>query len=80
MNKLFFRIGRIGFWFVALCCMSQSLFADVKLPAVISDGMVLQQGIAVPLWGAADDGETVTVEMQNQKVTATAKDGRTCPA
>ena len=79
MNKLSFcigRIGHIGFWFVALCCMSQSLFADVKLPAVIADGMVLQQGIAVPLWGAADEGETVTVEMQNQKVTATAKDGK----
>ena len=73
MKKLYIRIG---FWFVALCCLSQSLLADVKLPAVIADGMVLQQGIAVPLWGAADEGETVTVEIQNQKVTATAKDGK----
>jgi sialate O-acetylesterase len=50
--------------------------ADVKLPAVISDGMVLQQGIAVPLWGAADEGESITVEMQGQKVSTTAKDGK----
>ena len=52
-------------------------FADVKLPAVIGEGMVLQQGIAVPLWGLADAGETVVIEMQNQQVTATAdKDGK----
>lgn len=50
--------------------------ADVKLPALISDGMVLQQGIDVPLWGWADEGESVTVEFQNQKVTAAAKDGK----
>jgi sialate O-acetylesterase len=50
--------------------------ADVKLPALISDGMVLQQGIDVPLWGWADEGEVVTVEFQNQKIAATAKDGK----
>ena len=50
--------------------------ADVKLPALISDGMVLQQGMPAPLWGWADEGESVTVEFQNQKVTATAKDGK----
>jgi len=50
--------------------------ADVKLPSLVSDGMVLQQGMAVPLWGWADEGESVTVVFQNQKVTATAKDGK----
>src|SRR5262245_28744019 len=50
--------------------------ADVKLPAIISDGMVLQQGINPTLWGWADEGESVTVEIQNQKVTAVAKEGK----
>jgi sialate O-acetylesterase len=50
--------------------------ADVKLPALISDGMVLQQGMNVPLWGWADDGEVVTVEFQNRKVSATAANGK----
>jgi sialate O-acetylesterase len=50
--------------------------ADVKLPALISEGMVLQQEIDVPLWGWADEGETVDVEFQGQKVAATAKDGK----
>ncbi len=35
--------------------------ADVKLPAFFSDGMVLQQGMACPIWGTADPGEEVTV-------------------
>jgi sialate O-acetylesterase len=50
--------------------------ADVKVPAIISDGMVLQQGIAVPVWGWADEAEAVTVEFQNQKVTCVAKQGK----
>jgi sialate O-acetylesterase len=30
----------------------------------------------VPLWGKADEGETVSVRIQGQEVTATAKDGK----
>jgi sialate O-acetylesterase len=44
--------------------------ADVKLPALISDGMVLQQGTLAPLWGWADEGESVTVEFQKPKATS----------
>src|SRR5262245_55959656 len=51
-------------------------FADVKLPSLFSDNMVLQQGIAVPMWGWADEGEAVTVQFRNQKVRTTAKDGK----
>ena len=35
--------------------------ADVRLPAVIGDNMVLQQGQKVPIWGWAEPGEEVTV-------------------
>lgn len=35
--------------------------AELRLPAVISDGMVLQQMSSVPIWGHADPGSTVTV-------------------
>jgi len=35
--------------------------ADVKLPAIIGDHMVLQQKSEVPLWGWAEPGEEVTV-------------------
>ncbi len=50
--------------------------ADVRLPKVFSDGAVLQRGRTVPVWGWADDGETVTVTVAGQSATAVAKDGR----
>src|SRR5262249_22422268 len=34
--------------------------ADVKPHPLISSGMVLQQGVACPLWGTADSGEAIT--------------------
>src|SRR3546814_10266808 len=37
-----------------------SAYANIKLPAIFSDGMVLQQQANVPVWGTAD-GETVYV-------------------
>jgi sialate O-acetylesterase len=42
--------------------------AEVKLPALVSDGMVLQQGVKVNVWGWADPGERVTVTFRDQKV------------
>ncbi len=35
--------------------------ADVRLPSIFSDGMVLQQNASVPVWGWADVGEEITV-------------------
>ena len=49
--------------------------AEVRLPAIISNNMVLQpmeQG--TPLWGWADPGEQVTIRLLDQQVTATAND------
>lgn len=56
--------------FSVLGCLSAS--ADVKLPPVISDHMVLQRDIAAPIWGQAAPGEQVTVAIAGQKKTATA--------
>ncbi|MHC4387710.1 MAG: sialate O-acetylesterase, partial [Planctomycetota bacterium] len=39
-----------------------SVFGDVRLPAVISDNMVIQQGMKAPIWGWAEPGEKVTVK------------------
>jgi sialate O-acetylesterase len=49
--------------------------ADVKPHALISENMVLQQGMKVPVWGTADEGESVTVRFQDQVRTAKAKNG-----
>lgn len=51
--------------------------ADVKLPALIGDNMVLQQGRQVPIWGTAEPDEQVTITMGEHQATATAdKEGR----
>src|SRR5258706_14259990 len=45
--------------------------ADVRLPALMSDHMVLQRGVHVRIWGWADPAEPVAVRFQNQKAAAT---------
>lgn len=46
---------------VVIFGFSAILIADVKLPAVIADSMVLQRDSKVAIWGWADTGEKVTV-------------------
>jgi sialate O-acetylesterase len=41
--------------------------ADVKPHALVGDGMVLQQGVGCPVWGTAEPGEKVTVEVSADK-------------
>jgi len=50
--------------------------ADVRLPGIFSDNLVLQQGARVPVWGWADDGEVVTVSFRSQIVRAKTKHGK----
>src|SRR5262249_27126014 len=59
-----------------VCLQGPTATAAVKPHALISEGMVLQQGMNVPIWGTADDGEKVTVRIQGQEATATAQDGK----
>ena len=57
-----------------LLLVTGSAIADVKLPAVIGDNMVLQQGLPVPIWGTAGAGEEITVSIADQKASTTASD------
>lgn len=51
--------------------------ADVRLPAVIGENMVLQRETSIPLWGWADPGERVTVMIANQRfITSADENGR----
>jgi sialate O-acetylesterase len=49
---------------------------EVTPNGLFGSGAVLQQGIAVPVWGTAREGEKVTVKFLDQTVTTTARDGR----
>ncbi|MFM7182224.1 MAG: sialate O-acetylesterase [Verrucomicrobiales bacterium] len=65
-------------WITLLALASAAqLPADVKLPSIFSDHMVLQREVEVPVWGWADAGEKVTVSFAGQtKSTAADKDGK----
>ena len=53
-----------------------ALHAAVKPNPLFSDNAVLQQGIAVPVWGTAGEGEKVTVTFAGQTAAMVAKAGK----
>lgn len=46
---------------VILFLLTASTFSQVRLPKLISDGMVLQRNTNVKIWGWASEGEKITV-------------------
>ncbi len=50
--------------------------AEVKLPALFSDNMVLQRDKPVAVWGWASDGEKVTVKIDDAQAITEARDGK----
>lgn len=49
--------------------------AEVSVSKIFSSDMMLQRDKAVKVWGKADEGEKVTVKINGQTVSTTAKDG-----
>lgn len=65
-------ISLFGFTLVSI-----SASADIRLPRLLADNLVLQRDTTNPLWGWADDGETVTIVLDGKTVARTvAKQGR----
>ena len=51
--------------------------AELRLPQILGDHMVLQQNQPVPIWGWAQPGQQVTVELGDRMAMTTAdEDGR----
>jgi len=50
--------------------------ADVKLPQLVSDGMVLQEKAPVRVWGWASEGEEVRVTFRGRSVTTASRGGK----
>ena len=57
---------------VAALMLGLSARADVKLPAIFGDHMVLQQETTLPVWGWAEAGEKVAVSFNGKNAEATA--------
>jgi sialate O-acetylesterase len=58
----------------ALFALGETARADVRLPEVISNNMVLQKDVPLPIWGWAAPGEEVTVTLGDASA-KTAADG-----
>jgi sialate O-acetylesterase len=56
----------------AVLSSTSQLRAEVRVPAVFGNHMVLQREMAVPVWGWADPGEDITVTFRDQTKTAKA--------
>lgn len=64
-------------WLLFFCLLPGSVFAALRLPALVGDGMVLQRDIAVPVWGWADPGAVITVGFNGKTYhTVTGNDGK----
>lgn len=63
---------RFALLIVLACICSVLAEAKVKLPSVLSDGMVLQRERPIKIWGTADPGENVVVTFKKKKYTAVA--------
>lgn len=62
---------RVAVWFVAVMAVAGSAFADVRLPGIISDHMLLQRGAPVRIFGWADPGEAVSVAFRGSTAKTT---------
>lgn len=50
--------------------------ADVRLPSLFTHNLVLQQELPVPVWGWAEEGEEVTVQFRDQRVSTVTRNGK----
>ena len=56
--------------------LPSAAWAKVTPHPLFSDGAVLQRGKPVPVWGVAEDGERVTVKIQDQEAATVATGGK----
>lgn len=64
-------MNRILLIVAAFLCASW-VEAKVSLPQMFQSGMVFQRGKAIPVWGKADAGESVTIQFNKKQYTTTA--------
>ncbi|MDB5149432.1 MAG: sialate O-acetylesterase [Mucilaginibacter sp.] len=69
------RLLKYSWLMICICCFANSR-AQVVLPKVLGNNMVLQRNAPVPIWGTAAAGEKVTVKFSKQtKTTVTDASG-----
>lgn len=70
-------MARVGAHVVLLLLLPATTWAEVRMPGIFSDHMVLQSADGVPVWGQADPGESVTIRFNGRTgATQAGADGR----
>ena len=59
------------FILVAMTMVSIPAAADVRLPRIFGNHMVLQRGVKLPVWGWADAGEELTLTLKGRNLNIT---------
>ena len=71
-----FKIILMKKYFIIFCCcvvtLIDSASAQIKLPAIIKDSMILQRDAEVNIWGWASPEEKVTITFKGKKITTKA--------
>lgn len=65
------KTKQIILFFILLCFYTDQADAQLKLPKIFSDNMVLQRDMNTPIWGTTLPDNLVTVEVAGFKVNAT---------
>lgn len=60
--------------FIALMMLSTTAFSQVRLPKLISNGMILQRDAKIKIWGWAAPNEKIALEFRNKNHEITAND------
>ena len=76
MNQVSFNKVRLSLAVLLCLCATSMVNAKVKLPALISDGMVLQREQPIKVWGTADAGESVQVKFLKNATPTGVKGGK----
>ncbi len=66
------KLGGFVLTVLAIALVATTASADVRLPSVIGDNMILQRDMPLPIWGWAEPGEEVTVKIGGRKGKTTA--------
>ena len=69
------RFLRKSAWLLlALMFVPAAIIANIKLPYIFTNNMVLQRDVKVPVWGWADKGERVKITFAGKKYSAKSGD------
>ncbi|HXD76708.1 MAG TPA: sialate O-acetylesterase [Puia sp.] len=63
-----------GWWLLWLIVSGPSIFAQIRVPRLIGDGMVLQRGMPLRIWGFGPPGGNVTVKFAGESATGVTDD------